>query len=136
MKLFLLGAGLALLFVILDLIWFQFAGAFFKSQVGSIARLTENGAWDVWLAPAVLVYVLMAVGLMVFVLPHATSLPHALALGALFGLVGYGLYDLTNLATLSAWTLKFALVDMAWGTALCACVSAVGYWASRSPFFS
>ena len=136
MKFLLLVLLLGLLFIVIDLLWFQFASGFFKSQIGSIARLTESGAWNVRIVPALLVYVLMAIGVLVFVLPHAASLPHAIALGALFGLVGYGLYDLTNLATLSAWTVKFAVVDMAWGTFLCACVSGAGYWLSRLPFFS
>lgn len=136
MKLILLALLLAVVFIILDLVWFQVAGNFFKSQIGSIARLGANGEWKVALTPAILVYVLMAAGVLLFVVPQATSLPHALLLGALFGLIGYGLYDLTNLATLSAWTLKFALVDMTWGTVLCAAVSSLGYTLSRTGYFS
>lgn len=136
MKLILLGAILAIAFVVMDLIWFRFAGEFFKGQVGSIARLTESGSWDVLILPALLVYVLMAAGIIIFVLPQATSIQAALMFGAAFGLIGYGLYDLTNLATLSAWTARFALVDMAWGTLLCATVSAAGYWLSRLPYFA
>jgi uncharacterized membrane protein len=136
MKIILLVVVIIVLFIILDLVWFQLAGGFFKSQISSIVRLTESGAWNLRYFPALLVYVLMALGIMVFVLSHATSLQHALLLGAFFGLVGYGLYDLTNLATLSAWTVKFAVVDMAWGTFLCGVVSGAAYWLSRMPFFS
>ncbi len=39
--------------------------------------------------------------------------------GALFGLVLYGVYDLTNLAVLEKWTLRVTLADIAWGCVLC-----------------
>jgi uncharacterized membrane protein len=39
----------------------------------------------------------------------------ALAMGALLGLLAYGTYDLTNLAVMKGFTLKIALIDMAWG---------------------
>jgi hypothetical protein len=35
--------------------------------------------------------------------------------GALFGLVLYSVYDLTNLAVLEKWTARMALADMALG---------------------
>ena len=50
----------------------------------------------------------------------------ALLWGALFGLFAYGTYDLTNLATLRNWTLKVALLDMAWGTFVTAMAAAAG----------
>jgi uncharacterized membrane protein len=58
------------------------------------------------------------------------SLSHALALGALLGLVAYAAYDLTNLATLEGFPLTVALVDLVWGMVLCATVSAITYLAS------
>jgi uncharacterized membrane protein len=37
-------------------------------------------------------------------------------LGAIFGFVNYSTYNLVNNATLSKWSTKAALVDIAWGT--------------------
>ncbi len=136
MKILLLATVLWALFIILDLIWFYFMGNFFKAEIGSIARLNEAGGWDVNLVAGALVYVLMTIGLLVFVLPLAGSLPQALMYGALFGFVAYGIYDLTNMATLSAWTVRFAAVDMTWGTFLCGTVAACGYLLSKLPFFT
>ena len=45
--------------------------------------------------------------------------------GALFGLVAYATYDLTNLATLRGWSLPVTLVDIAWGAAVTALSAAV-----------
>jgi len=36
--------------------------------------------------------------------------------GALFGLITYATYDLTNLATLKNWSLAVTVVDLIWGT--------------------
>ena len=48
--------------------------------------------------------------------------------GALFGLVTYATYDLTNLATLRDWPLLLTIVDLMWGTFLTAATSAVAVW--------
>jgi uncharacterized membrane protein len=122
----------AVLFILLDLVWFYFVSSFFKDEIGSIARLTPEGKWDVRLAPAIMAYVLMGVGVAAFVYLNATSLLSAALLGGLFGLIGYGLYDLTNLATLSDWTIRFTIVDMVWGTFLCATVSGSVYLIAKN----
>ena len=51
--------------------------------------------------------------------------------GALFGLVTYATYDLTNLATLRDWPLLVTIVDLAWGTILAAGTAAASIWAGR-----
>jgi uncharacterized membrane protein len=40
----------------------------------------------------------------------------ALWSGAVFGLVAYASYDLTNQATLRVWPTHLTLIDLAWGT--------------------
>lgn len=124
----------AALFVILDLVWFYFAGAFFRSEINAIARLTESGGWNLRYLPAALVYVLMSVGLVTFVYPLSTSALSSVLYGALFGLVLYGLYDLTNLATLTDWTWRLSVLDILWGTFLCGTVSAAVYLCARAWF--
>jgi uncharacterized membrane protein len=52
---------------------------------------------------------------------------HALLFGALFGLVCYATYDLTNLAVTKDWPLLVTLVDLAWGATLATSVSAITY---------
>ena len=51
----------------------------------------------------------------------------ALLFGALFGLITYATYDLTNLATLKDWPLVVTVVDLIWGTVLTASVSVGTY---------
>jgi uncharacterized membrane protein len=40
----------------------------------------------------------------------------------------YGLYDLTNMATLKGWTYTMLVKDTTWGTFLCAAAAASGYY--------
>ena len=56
------------------------------------------------------------------------SWSHAILNGALFGLVTYATYDLTNLATLKDWPLLVTVVDLAWGSFLAASVSVITYF--------
>ena len=54
-----------------------------------------------------------------FVVNRARTPLEALAYGALFGLVSYGLYDLTNHATLRDWPAVLTIVDITWGVVIC-----------------
>lgn len=112
-------------FLVIDLIWLGVvARAFYQGQMGHLMRTQVN-----WVA-AIAFYLLFVAGIVVLAVWPAIerqSFPHSVILGALLGLVTYAAYDLTNLATLAEFPLTVALVDLAWGTALCATVSAVTY---------
>ena len=98
----------------MDMIWLGVAAKnFYTKQIGFL--MTPKVNW----AAAILFYLLFLAGLVVFVIAPAVekdSWVRALMLGALFGLITYATYDLTNLATLKVWSLRVSLVDMAWGT--------------------
>jgi len=55
----------------------------------------------------------------------------ALVKGALFGFFAYATYDLTNQATLSVWSTRITLADMAWGTFVSAVGSTGGFLLTR-----
>jgi len=112
-------------FLAIDLIWLGLvARSFYQNQLGHLMRAQVN-----W-AAAIAFYLLFVAGVVVLAVGPAVerqSFTLALGLGALLGLVTYAAYDLTNLATLEGFPLTVALVDLAWGTVLCATVSAVTY---------
>ena len=102
-------------FIVLDALWLGVvAPRFYKKQIGFI--MAENPNWTA----AVLFYLLFIAGIVVFVTYRETSLQQAALRGALFGLVCYATYDLTNLATLEGWPIIVTVVDLCWGTFLCA----------------
>ena len=83
---------------------------------------------------ALVFYVLYAAGLYVFAVHPAlgtASLQAALLKGALFGLIAYATYDLTNLATVKDWPVLITAIDLVWGTVLSASVSVLSYWVIR-----
>jgi uncharacterized membrane protein len=74
------------------------------------------------------------VGVLVFVVlagPKVNSLKTTLLRAALFGLISYATYDLTNLATLKDWPALMNTVDMLWGTALTVLVGCISFVAGR-----
>lgn len=118
-------------FAVLDSLWLGLLmSSFYRTQLAPIARLANGGFAPLW-TPALLVYLLLSLGTAVFVVPRASSPLAALAFGALFGLVSFGVYDLTNYATLAAWPRVVVLVDMAWGAFACGVAAAVTYTVVR-----
>ena len=56
----------------------------------------------------------------------------ALVNGAVLGAMAYGTYEMTNYATLRAWSLQQVVVDGLWGTALTAGAAWVGLLVTRA----
>lgn len=112
--------GIAIVsFILLDALWLGFVmNAFYKRHLAPLARMSGDNLAPIWPAAA-LVYPLLAAGVTVFVLGRARTPLEALGLGALLGLVIYGVYDLTNYSTLRHWSLTLVMVDIAWGAVLC-----------------
>jgi len=113
-------------FFAIDMIWLGLvAKNFYKSQIGFLMKPDIN-----WTA-AIIFYLLFIVGLVLFVIMPAVekgSWMYALLFGALFGLITYATYDLTNLATLKDWPILVTIVDLAWGATLGALVSVITYF--------
>ena len=113
-------------FLGIDMVWLIFvAKNFYAQQIGLLMKTEIN-----WSA-AIIFYLLFVVGLVVFVIAPAlekNSWSHALIYGALFGLVAYATYDLTNLATMKNWPVLITIVDLAWGMTVAASVSIVTYF--------
>jgi uncharacterized membrane protein len=121
-------------FLALDFVWLGLLmSGFYDRELGDLARRNGESLAPRWGAAA-LVYVLIPVGLVFLLQPHVgadSNLWKALAWGAAFGLVAYGVYDLTNLAVLEKWTLRMTVIDMAWGCTICAICAALMYGVNR-----
>jgi len=127
---FLAYGGAALVMLALDAVWLTVMGkALYRPVLGDI--LLDGFR----VAPAIIFYVLYVGAIQVFAVAPAArsgSVLTALVYGALLGFICYATYDLTNHATLKAWTTTLTLVDMAWGTVLTAAASAGGYMIARA----
>ena len=119
-----------IVFVLADLLWLGvMVDRLYKP---TIADLMSSG---LHLPAAVAFYLIAPAGLVYFAVMPAlrdASLSSAAVNGALYGFFTYATYDLTNQATLREWSTKLTVVDIAWGVALAAFASSLGFvFASR-----
>jgi uncharacterized membrane protein len=121
--------GGLLLFVVLDYLWLgHVARDFYARQLGELLRDPPQ------LGIAALFYFAYVAGIVFFAVQpalRAGGLWQAVFYGALLGLLAYGTYDITNLATIKGWPVAVTLADMAWGTFVSAVTAGAGYLAAR-----
>jgi uncharacterized membrane protein len=102
---------------------------FYQNNIGHLMTTNVN-----YIA-ALIFYLLFIVGLVVFVIQPSLEtkrLQDVLLRGALFGLITYATYDLTNLATLKDWPLLVTVVDLIWGMVLSTSVATATYLIASS----
>ncbi|MFC3692110.1 DUF2177 family protein [Chenggangzhangella methanolivorans] len=131
MKIYLVAyAAAAAAFLAADAIWLGFvAREFYRVQLGELMAPDPN------LVAAAAFYLLYVVGVVYFAISPALASGQwttALVSGALFGLVAYGTYDLTNLAVTRGFPMTMAIVDMTWGAILTAFAATVGFFAAKA----
>ena len=114
-----------IVFFAVDIIWLGFiAKNIYKKHLGFLMGEKTN-----WLA-AILFYSIYIIGLVFFALNPAlqnASITYAIFVGGFFGLITYGTYDMTNLATLKNWPKIITVIDIAWGTVLCSATTAISF---------
>jgi uncharacterized membrane protein len=115
-----------IVFFAIDMVWLGFvAKNIYRKYLGTFLSDTVN-----WTA-AIIFYLIFIVGIFIFVINPAVkeqSVVRAVVLGAIFGLITYATYDLTNYATLKGFPLNIVFIDLAWGAVLTALVSLAGYY--------
>jgi len=123
---FLAAWGVAFLVMgALDALWLGWLALdFYQREMGALM------ADSVRVVPALLYYLLYPVAVVFLALTPMPSTARMAALrSAVLGLAAFGVYDLTNLATLRGYTVTMTVVDMAWGAlATAAGGSAAYHW--------
>ena len=108
-----LYAATLAIFLLVDMLWLGVAArSFYRKHLGFI--LADNPNW----AAAIPFYLIFVLGMLVFVVvPGLGEQPMTSFLfrAALYGLVTYAAYDLTNHATLKDWPSIVTFVDLTWG---------------------
>jgi uncharacterized membrane protein len=106
------GYGAALVVMgVLDALWLGvIARDLYRREIGELM------AAQVRVVPAALFYFGYPAGLVALALqPMPDGIWMAAWRSALLGVVAYGTYDLTNMATLRQWSVTLTLADIAWG---------------------
>lgn len=106
----------ALIFLIIDLIWLSFSvKSFYRPNIGHLLLETPV----MW--AAILFYLIYVIGLAVVIIEPSLDYQNTqkfLIKAFMFGLVAYGTYNLTNMATIKGWSPNVVFVDMIWGGSL------------------
>jgi uncharacterized membrane protein len=113
----------AVAMLLMDAIWLSFQ----YSYNATIIKNVQKSVMKMRYIPAALVYLIMPLAVTYLAIVPSKSIQESVKKGALVGLAMYGVYDLTNLATLDAWTNRMAMQDIAWGTFLCSVTAGIGY---------
>ena len=113
-------AGVTMLAI--DAVWLTvMSSRFYKPRIGHLMAESPN------LAAVGVFYIIYITGLVVLVihplLASNAGMGKVLLMGALYGLVAYATYDLTNQATLRDWPTVVTVVDLVWGATLTAVVT-------------
>ena len=106
----------ALIFLIIDVIWLSFSvKSFYRPNIGHLLLDTPI----MW--AAILFYLIYVIGLAVVIIEPSLDYQNTqkfLIKAFMFGLVAYGTYNLTNMATIKGWSPNVVFVDMIWGGSL------------------
>lgn len=117
------------IFLIIDIIWLsQTVKYFYRPHLGNLL----NDKPIFW--AAILFYLIYMLGMAILIIQPAIindSILQAFWTGIILGLVAYGTYNLTNMATIKNWSASVVLVDMIWGGLLTGSSSAIGIYFSK-----
>jgi uncharacterized membrane protein len=115
-----------IVFLAIDFVWLNWiAKNLYSEKIGHLLAENPN-----LIAAGVFYLLFVGASLVLAVLPgyEAQSLTKTIMLGAIFGMITYATYDLTNLATLKEWPLSVTIIDIVWGTSLSTATAVAGYY--------
>ena len=122
----------ALIFLIIDIIWLSFAvKSFYKPNIGHLL-LDKPVFWA-----AAMFYIIYVFGIGIVIIEPSINLDNTFSFllkAFVFGLVAYGTYNLTNMATVKGWSPSVVFVDMIWGGSLTAFSSYFGILLAKKLF--
>ena len=120
------------IFLIIDILWLSYSvKIFYRPQLASLL-VDKPILWA-----AILFYLIYVMGLTIIILQPALekeSIFHAFWTGIVFGVVAYGTYNFTNMATLKNWSVYVVFIDTIWGGLLTGSSAAIGIFLSKKFF--
>ncbi|GAB3516733.1 DUF2177 family protein [Emticicia fontis] len=125
MKILLTFVITLLIFGAIDFLWLGLiAKNLYQQKLGFIMADKFN-----WVA-ALIFYLMYVGGILYFVIFPSLNNGNwqtALLKGAILGILCYGTYDLTNMATLKNWPYEIVIIDILWGAFLTGLTSTLSF---------
>ena len=100
----------AIVFVTIDFFYLNLNKSYFANQIKKI----QNKPMTMNILGVLLCYIFLIFGINYFIIKPKRSVQDAF----LLGLIIYGVYETTNLATFSDWSLFMVVMDTLWGGVL------------------
>ena len=100
----------AIVFVTIDFFYLNLMKSYFANQIKKI----QNKTMTINVLGVLLCYIFLIFGINYFIIKPKRSVADAF----LLGLIIYGVYETTNLATFSDWSLFMVVMDTLWGGVL------------------
>ena len=119
----------SVIFLLIDVVWLSITvKSLYRPALGDLLK-DKPVMWA-----AILFYIIYMIGVALIILKPALandSILQALWTGVVFGVVAYGTYNLTNMATVNNWSASIVWIDMLWGGFLTGFSSAVGIYLTK-----
>ena len=119
----------SIIFLVIDVVWLSITvKSLYRPALGNLLK-DKPVMWA-----AILFYIIYMIGVALIILKPALandSILQALWTGVVFGVVAYGTYNLTNMATVKNWSASIVWIDMLWGGFLTGFSSAVGIYLTK-----
>lgn len=93
-------------YLILDRFWFNFSLPSYNKVIQNIQNQPMQ-----FRPISLIAYLLLALGMTLFVLVPEKPVIY----GAVYGLIVYGIFNMTNLTLFKDWTLNISVIDTLWG---------------------
>ena len=100
----------AILFIAIDMIYLNLMKNYFSKQIQSV----QGSPIKMRVLGAAICYIFLIIGLNYFIIKPNRSVSDAF----LLGIVIYGVYETTNYALLSKWSMLTVILDTLWGGVL------------------
>jgi len=97
----------AIIFVVTDFIYLNLVKDFFGKQIKSV----QGSEIKVKFLGAIICYIFLIIGINYFIIKPRKSVQDAF----LLGLVIYGVYETTNYALFTNWSIATVIIDTLWG---------------------
>ena len=106
----------SIILIVLDILWLKL---YMTGKYLTLVRSIQGKNLEINIYYAIAAYVLMLVGLNIFVLSNIDinniNIKDCFTKGFMFGVVLYGVYNMTNGAIFGNWDAKIAISDILWG---------------------
>ena len=112
-----------LIILILDYVWLGIISKNFIIKEFKNLVIVENWWIKVNIKAWVIAWSLIVLWILFFITINSNNIIQATYTGALFWLILYWVYDLTNLTFIKEYPIKFVVVDIFWGIVLCTILS-------------